>query len=101
MQAARAAWTDDQKTLSAFGLTDDDYDDSFEVWPENWPSWQLFVEMSGQWRRDWERIRALDYTPLFMRMERLRLPDAEWESMFADIRLIERTVLEVVNEAKR
>jgi hypothetical protein len=36
-----------------------------------------------------------------MRMERLRLPDAEWELMFSDIRLLERTVLEVTNESKQ
>lgn len=59
------------------------------------------MEFSGQWRVGFSGRYALDYTPLFMRMERLRLPDDEWESMFADIRLIERTVLEVVNEAKR
>lgn len=101
MQAARAAWSSDEKTFSAFGLQDDDYDDSFEVWPENWPSWTLFVEFSGQWRVGFNGRYALDYTPLFARMERLRLSDADWESMFADIRLIERTVLEVETEAKR
>jgi hypothetical protein len=56
--------------------------------------------VSGQWRVGFNGRYALDYTPLFMRMERLRLPDADWELMFSDVRLIERTVLEVTNENK-
>jgi hypothetical protein len=56
--------------------------------------------VSGQWRAGFHGRYALDYTPLFMRMERLRLDDAEWETMFSDVRLIERTVLEVTNENK-
>jgi hypothetical protein len=100
IEAARAAWTNDEKIFGAFGLQGGDYDDSYEVWPENWPSWALFVEVSGQWRVGFNGRYALDYTPLFMRMERLRLPDADWELMFSDVRLIERTVLEVTNENK-
>lgn len=82
-------------------MSDGDYDDHYEVWPENWPSWQLFVEMSGQWRVGGLEGRryALDYTPLFLRMERLGLDAQAWESMFADIRLMERTVLEVVSKS--
>lgn len=50
--------------------------------------------MSGQWRMGFNGRYALDYTPVFLRMERLRLPDAEWEELFADLRLIEQTLLE-------
>jgi hypothetical protein len=46
------------------------------------------------------RRYAMDYTPLFMRMDRLRLSDEDWEVMFADIRLIERTVLETTRDNK-
>jgi hypothetical protein len=101
IEAARAAWTDEDKVYDAFGFGDDDYEDAYEVWPENWPSWALFVEMSGQWRIGGMGTRyALDYTAAFLRMERLRLDDATWETMFADLRLIERTVLEVMSKTK-
>ena len=66
------------------------------VWPDVWPSWRLFVELSGQWRTEGMDARAvaLDYTPLFMRMDRLGLTDDEWEDRFADIRTLEAAALE-------
>lgn len=39
---------------------------------------------------------ALDYAAVFMRMERMRLDDDAWELMFADLRAIERAVLNVI-----
>ncbi len=39
------------------------------------------------------RRYALDYTPLFMRMDRLKLKPEDWEHMFADIRVIEQATL--------
>ena len=55
--------------------------------------------MSGQWRTGGMGVRyALDYTAVFMRMERLRLDDETWEIVFADLRHMERTVLEVMSE---
>ena len=39
---------------------------------------------------------ALDYAAVFMRMERMRLDDDAWEHMFADLRAIERAVLNVI-----
>lgn len=43
---------------------------------------------------------ALDYTPLFMRMDRLGLSRDEWEDCFQDVRLIERTALEEMAKRK-
>lgn len=39
---------------------------------------------------------ALDYVPLFMRMDRLRLSDDRWERLFADVRVIEASALETI-----
>lgn len=53
--------------------------------------------MSGQWRIGGMGGRyALDYAAVFMRMERMRLDDDAWEHMFADLRAIERAVLNVI-----
>lgn len=81
--------------MAAAGFAPEDYDDApVDVWPENWPAWQLYCELSGQWRYSMAGREALDYTPLFMRMERLGLNDAEWSDMFAAIRTIEEAALE-------
>lgn len=54
----------------------------------------LFVQMSGQWRAGFNGPMALDYTPLFMRMDRLRLDDRAWEELFYDVRVIEAAALD-------
>lgn len=39
---------------------------------------------------------ALDYTPLFKRMDRLGLSDEDWNDMFRDIRVIEAAALDAM-----
>jgi hypothetical protein len=81
------------------GFTRDDYAEALEVLPENWPTWKLFAEFNGQWRVGFGGAFALDYTPLFMRMEKLGLSDADWEHTFADIRLMEAAALDEMKKA--
>jgi hypothetical protein len=82
--------------MEAAGFTAEDFaGDPVEVWPENWPAWCLFAEMSGQWRVGFAGRYALDYTPLFARMERQRLDDATWEQRFSDVRVMEQAVLDM------
>ena len=84
--------------MDVMGFTADDYDETVEVWPENWQAWCLYVEMAGQWRHASSGMGstpvALDYTALFMRMDRMRLDDEEWEHLFSDIRVIESAALQ-------
>lgn len=68
--------------------------DEVEVWPENWPTVTLFFEIAGQWRTGMNGRTALDYTTLFLRMERLRLSDADWQQTFNDVRVMEAAALE-------
>jgi hypothetical protein len=49
--------------------------------------------MDSQWRIGMSGPTGLDYTALFLRMERLRLDDDEWEQRFADLREIEAAAL--------
>ena len=74
--------------------------DHVEVWPENWPSWRLFCELSGQWRRAGMNasLIALDYTPLFMRMEKLGLSDEDWNALFDDVRALESAALQQMRD---
>lgn len=64
------------------------------VWPENWPVWELFCEVDGQWRVGINGPTALDYTPLFLRMDRLGLTDDAWNQLFADLRVLEAAALQ-------
>ena len=40
---------------------------------------------------------ALDYVPLFMRMEKIGLSKEEWDDKFRDIRVIEAAALGAMN----
>jgi hypothetical protein len=85
--------------MAAGGFTADDFDgDPVELWPENVRSWQVFAEMSGQWRQAFNGPTALDYTALFARMDRLRLDTQEWEDLFADVRVLEDQALRTMRK---
>lgn len=76
--------------MESAGFTAEDYEpEPVEIWPENWPAWQLFCDISGQWRYSFGGKEALDYTPLFVLMNRMNLNDDEWDCMFHDIKAIE------------
>lgn len=81
--------------MASAGFTPEDYEtDPVELWPENWAAWSLFAELSGQWRMaPMGGAAALDYTALFLRMDRLRLQPQQWDEMFADVRVIEAAAL--------
>ena len=101
-QAAAAAYTripgDDE--LRSSGLTRDDYVQHAEVWPENWPAWCLFAELSTQWRTAGmagARV-GLDYGPLFARLDRIAADRDEWEQLFQDVRVLEAAALDQMSQ---
>ena len=63
-------------------------------------AWRLFSELSTQWRTGAGGTTGLDYNPLFVRMERMRLPDDEWEDLFQGVRLIEQGALAAMHPPK-
>ena len=50
--------------------------------------------MSGQWRSSFGGLFAMDYTALFMRMDRMNLSPAAWEELFADVRVLEAAAVQ-------
>lgn len=68
------------------------------VWPDNWQAWTIFRQMATQWRAGMAGPTGLDYGALFPRMERLRLDDEAWESLFSDIQVMEAAALEQMAE---
>lgn len=84
--------------MLAWGFAEDDINEPVDVWPENWSSWRLFTEMSGQWRlAPMGGKYAMDYGVLFMRMERMNLADEDWEGLFLDVRVLEAAALEQIS----
>ena len=85
--------------MAASGSCADDFEaDPVELWPENARAWQVFADMSGQWRQAFNGPTALDYTPLFARMDRLQLDPDAWEELFADVRVMEAQALRTMRE---
>ena len=83
--------------MRAAGYEPEDFDvDIFEVWPENWPQFNLFCAVQTQWRVGMGGATGLDYTAVFATMDRLHMDktDAERDAMFCDLQAMERIALE-------
>jgi hypothetical protein len=65
----------DQAELDAIGLTREDVEDNsdFEVWPESWTPFQVFSEVSTQWRMGPGGPTGLDYGAVRWVMELLKV----------------------------
>lgn len=76
---------------------------AFEVWPENWPAFIAFTECSTQWRWLLGAKRAvrtgLDYGGVGAVLDSLPWITDRAQAM-ADIRIMERAVLEVFSEGE-
>jgi len=83
-----------------FGLSKEDFPPpSIELWPENWPSIQLFTHMSTQWRVGGSGPVGLDYNVIFHELDRKGLAVDDYDDMLACIRVIESTALEAIHKA--
>lgn len=69
-----------------------------EIWPENWPAFELFGKLIGQWRMGMNGPVALDHNVLFQRLDRMNLPPDEYESMDAAILAMEAAALEAMRD---
>ena len=67
-----------------------------EVWPENWPAFQLFVKMETQWYIGMNGRAGLNYLVARDFINRMKLNDAEHDELFDDIRTLERAALEAM-----
>jgi hypothetical protein len=95
-KAAHAAYFQAPSGGIAGGLFDAaDYElDRAEVWPENWPAWQLFCRLSTQWRIAMNGPTGLDYQPLMRLLDLEDLSPADWQDRFDDVRVLEAAALE-------
>lgn len=51
------------------------------------------MQVGSQWRVGFGGPYALDYGPLFTRLDRMQLTPDRWEEMFDDVRHIEAAAL--------
>lgn len=68
--------------------------DLVEVWPENWPAWRLFCDLSTQWRMGMNGPTGLDYTPLMRLLDQEHPSPDDWRSTFDDVRHLEAVALD-------
>lgn len=66
------------------------------VWPDNWESVSLFVDLTTQWRIGMSGPTGLDYSALRALLGIRRVPRSRWSDLFDDLRVLEQEALEVM-----
>lgn len=84
--------------MAGTGFTQADYEETAEVWPENWPAFSLFSMMETQWDTVMGGRTGMKYPVLFDLMDRNGLTGDDWWEMFADIQHMEAAALKEMNK---
>jgi hypothetical protein len=85
--------------LEGSGFVPADYaQEPFELWPENWPAFELFCSLSTQWRTGVGGRTGLDYNVLFRLLDDRQLERPEWQQLFRDVQFIEGEALTFFNQ---
>lgn len=92
--------TGSAEQLALFGLSPDDYDETFEVWPDNWPSFLVMESMGTQWRTGVGGATGLDYGVLPSVMRLVGIPAKDRPGVFQDVRVMEAEAIAVMAEAR-
>jgi hypothetical protein len=89
-----------ESELRASGLTIEDYQEQVDIWPENWPSFQLFRQLDTQWRISMNGAQTgLVYEAVFGLLDRKKYEDDEWWQKFADIQVMESAALKALSQS--
>ena len=85
--------------MRAGGYEPEDYDDDdTEVWPENWPAFQIFASLQTQWRVGVSGRTGLDYPALYPLLDRQAKDAAEWDALFDDVQAMEIAALNQMSD---
>lgn len=93
--------------LASFGVKPEDFeaDDEgsfgmvdFGIWQEHWQSYIVFSNIGSQWRIGMNGPSGLDYNVLAEIWRRLKVPFADRDHIFQDIRLMESSALEQMKD---
>ena len=86
---------------AAYGLTIEEASGpDVEVWPDNLNAVNLFISVSTQWRSGVSGPTGLDYAVLPYVIERASIDRADYDQVFADIRVLEESALEIMHADK-
>lgn len=67
------------------------------LWAENWPALKFYVDvMQTQWRHGFAGPTGLDYNVLLHELDRRELSRADYDDLFAALRVIEGTTLSLM-----
>ena len=86
--------------MAMFGFSPEDYDETVEVWPDNWPSFLVMDSMGTQWRTGAGGATGLDYGVLPNVMKLVGIPAKDRPGVFQDIRVIESEAIAAMADAR-
>ena len=67
-----------------------------EVWPENWPVFEVFSRVGTQWNVSMGGPTGLRYEAIYPLID--RMCEGEWLQMFDDLQVMERAALDLMRE---
>lgn len=87
--------------LLAFGISKADIPVTIiEVWPDNWPAFEVMCAMGTQWRTGALGATGLDYAALPAVMRLLSIPQKHRSRTFHDIQWMEAEALSQMADAR-
>lgn len=103
MEAARRMYQSaggKHEDLSALGIpaqfAESFIEDDCDIWPENWPAFELFNAMSTQWRIGMSGATGMDYSALPVLFDTLGIADRA--AAFSGMQIMEREALRIMRE---
>lgn len=74
--------------------------EEFEVWPENFATFEIFCAVRTQWRTGFSGPTGLDYSAVYPLIDREAGDSDEWRLMLADIQSMEFAALDQIHADK-
>lgn len=68
-----------------------------EIWPENWPTFRLFLDLRTQWRIGFNGPTGLDYAVFYRDLDDLGFTGEERLRVKAEIRAMEQAALDAMH----
>ena len=78
-------------------LADRSGDAAVEVWPDNWPAFEIFISLQTQWQVGMSGRTGLRYEALYPLLDRVATGDG-WEELFSDVRTLEYAALKQMGD---
>jgi hypothetical protein len=71
-------------------------DEDFCVWPENWPTVEMFLRVQTQWRTSMGGVIGLDYAAVAWVLKLYGIEDQR--SLLEDLQVMEAAAMRVMNK---